>query len=435
MTLIDQWIQFMVIKEDQHSQELIRISERGKYLVLIFYAIIILLSSFFMNTPSEIMDGMEKIIGSPSILITDYIELANMGAAFFNSGLLMIIAIIIARLNKVHMSGPVVASIFIVMGFGFFGKNIYNIWAILLGAYLFSKTQVDNFSRYIVLTFFGTGLAPVVSQISFGFGLSPVVGIVAGNLVGVLVGLMMIPLANHFVGFHQGFNLYNMGFTAGIIGTLVMSMLRQFGYNNESKMIVSQGNNVMMSIYWGTIFLSMIMLGYLLNGKSFKGYSKLLKSSGRLVSDFITSSGFGISLINMGILGSLCGMYVLMVGGELSGIIIGAIITIVGFASFGKHVKNVFPVILGVYISTLFQGGEAHWVSYLAAALFGTALAPIAGMFGWKTGVLAGFLHSAVVMSVGYLHGGMNLYNNGFSCGIVAAVLVPLIETFRRGNN
>jgi len=31
-------------------------------------------------------------------------------------------------------------------------------------------------------------------------------------------------------------------------------------------------------------------------------------------------------------------------------------------------------------------------------------------------------------MNVGVLHGGVNLYNNGFSGGFVAAFLVPIIE-------
>ncbi len=428
-------IDFMIIEKDQHSKNIINISERGRYAIVVFYAIFIFLSSFFFNSPSEIILGMKKIIVAPSTLITDYIELANMGAAFFNSGLLMIVSIIIVRLNKVQMSGPVVAAMFLMVGFGFFGKNIYNIWSILLGAYLFSRTQVDNFSKYIVLAFFGTALAPVTSQISFGFGLNPIIGILAGNVVGLVIGIIMIPLANHFVTFHQGFNLYNMGFTAGIIGTLLMSLFRAFGYNNDITLLLSEGNNVSMTLYFGAIFLSMILIGYLLNGKSFKGYRKLLKASGRLVADFISINGFGISFINMGILGLISILYVLAVGGQLSGIVIGGVMTVAGFAAFGKHLRNILPIILGVYLASLFKIGDASSVTYLIAALFGTALAPIAGMFGWKAGILAGFLHSSVVMSIGYLHGGMNLYNNGFSCGIVAAVLVPLIETFRRDDN
>ena len=37
--------------------------------------------------------------------------------------------------------------------------------------------------------------------------------------------------------------------------------------------------------------------------------------------------------------------------------------------------------------------------------------------------------------SVGAVHGGLNLYNNGFAAGIVAAVLVPIILAIRSRNN
>ena len=64
------------------------------------------------------------------------------------------------------------------------------------------------------------------------------------------------------------------------------------------------------------------------------------------------------------------------------------------------------------------------------AALFGTALAPIAGSYGCIAGIVAGFLHVSVVANVFQIHNGLNLYNNGFSCGIVAGIMVPVLETF-----
>ena len=36
-------------------------------------------------------------------------------------------------------------------------------------------------------------------------------------------------------------------------------------------------------------------------------------------------------------------------------------------------------------------------------------------------------------MTVGPLHAGLNLYNNGFAAGIVASVLVPVILAVRAG--
>ena len=70
--------------------------------------------------------------------------------------------------------------------------------------------------------------------------------------------------------------------------------------------------------------------------------------------------------------------------------------------------------------------------SILLAALFGTTLAPIAGRFGWHWGVVAGFsAHSSAALTVGPVHAGLNLYNNGFAAGIVAAVLVPVITAIQ----
>lgn len=426
---------YMIAKKMKHNRRELIISQKGKYLIMILYISIILLSSLLFNTPSEIIMGMKKIVLSPSILLTDYMELANIGAALFNSGLIMLIAMGIAKLNHVHMSGPIVATIFTIGGFGLFGKNVYNIWSIFLGVYLFSLTQTDDFNRYIVIAFFGTALGPLVSQISFGFDFSPLVGIILGNLAGILGGLVLPSLANHFVSFHQGFNLYNVGFTAGIIGTFFMSMLRAFGFENNSTVILSQGNNRILGIYFAIFFTSMIIVGWILNGRNIRRYKRLIASSGRLVSDFITMYGFGLSLINMGILGVGAIIYIMLVKGQLNGVTMGAVFTVVGFGAFGKHIRNTIPIVIGVYLASLLKVWDTNSVSIILAALFGTTLAPISGTFGWKFGILAGFLHCSVVMNIGYLHGGMNLYNNGFAGGLVAGVLVPIIESFRKEND
>jgi hypothetical protein len=115
------------------------------------------------------------------------------------------------------------------------------------------------------------------------------------------------------------------------------------------------------------------------------------------------------------------------VGGELNGPVIGAIFTIVGFAAFGKHPRNIVPIMIGVFLGSLAKPWSADDPSILLAALFGTTLAPIAGRFGWHWGVVAGFVHSSAALTVGPVHAGLNLYNNGFAAGIVAAVLVPVI--------
>jgi hypothetical protein len=138
-------------------------------------------------------------------------------------------------------------------------------------------------------------------------------------------------------------------------------------------------------------------------------------------------AGIGPSLLNMGLTGTIATAYVLAVGGDLNGPTLGAIFTIVGFSAFGKHPKNIVPIMLGVFIASMLKDWSANAPSAVLAALFGTTLAPIAGRFGWGWGIVAGFLHSSVAQTVGAAHAGLVLYNNGFAAGLVAAVLVCVI--------
>ena len=101
-----------------------------------------------------------------------------------------------------------------------------------------------------------------------------------------------------------------------------------------------------------------------------------------------------------------------------------------GYGAFGAHLKNYTPVLAGVLISCLFTQYTPTTPGILIASIFCVGLAPIAGQFGVLAGIGAGILHAAIVMYSSQLYGGLNLYNNGFSCGWVAIIMVPLIESF-----
>jgi hypothetical protein len=55
----------------------------------------------------------------------------------------------------------------------------------------------------------------------------------------------------------------------------------------------------------------------------------------------------------------------------------------VGFCASGKHLKNVLPILLGVFLISYFSVHDVHSTAVLLAALFGTTLAPISGWFYW----------------------------------------------------
>ena len=51
-------------------------------------------------------------------------------------------------------------------------------------------------------------------------------------------------------------------------------------------------------------------------------------------------------------------------------------------------------------------------------------------IWGGVAGIAAGFVHAVLVTSVPAIHGGFNLYNGGFTAGIVCFIYVPILEHY-----
>ncbi len=381
-----------------------------------------------VQSPSEIFHGLYKILIHRAGLIADNFFIGGIGATFFNAGLIMLISLLLFHVTKVAITGPGIACILLCSGFSMFGKDILNIWPIILGVHLYARRQKSPFSKYIYTALYGTSLSPIVTEIAL-IGDGNFYTIVGAILTGVLIGFILPPLSTYCLRVHQGYSLYNVGFSAGLVGTLLVSLLRSFGYNPSSQLAWEYNNSPAVMIYLFALFFILFFLGFYLSDWSFKPWFHLFRHSGRLMSDFVLMDGLPAVLMNMGSLGVLASGYILMAGGTLNGATIGGIFTIVGFAAFGKHLRNVVPVMTGVILGSFYKIWNLHDPAVQLSALFSTSLAPLSGQFGWKYGIIAGFLHSSMVLSVGILHGGLNLYNNGFSAGIIALIMIPLIET------
>ncbi len=406
----------------------VALTNNEKEVLLVCFAIGIMLLSLLFNSPKEIFEGFLIILTSKSNLITDYMALANPGATFFNVGFIGLFSVILIHRSEAHVSGATLAALFTMMGFAFFGKNLVNSIPITLGAFIYSKLSRQRFNAVILSAFYGTGLAPLVSELAFAMGLPLWHGLLVSYLTGISVGIVFPILSSRFLAFHAGYNLYNGGFTAGVIGMLSVGLLRMFGLEVETVDIIFREHNWKLFFVLMLIFLVMLLVGLYHRHWSFKGYSKLLKHGGRLVTDFTSFHGFGLTLINMAIMGMISTLYVVLTKGTINGPIIGGIFTIVGFSAFGKHPRNTLPIFIGVYLALLLNIYDPRSTASTLGALFGTTLAPIAGQYGVFPGVIAGFLHAAIVSNVGYLHAGVNLYNNGFSGGFIAATLAPIFE-------
>jgi hypothetical protein len=210
-------------------------------------------------------------------------------------------------------------------------------------------------------------------------------------------------------------------------------MFRGFGIDIVPVQGVSAGNNLALGVLMYAFAAAFIVLGMTLGNarENLREYRAILKRSGRLVSDFYVDQGNAI-FINMGILFAFSTTLVLAIGAEINGPTLAAILTVVGFGSFGKHILNALPIIIGAMLSAYFNHLELTSTGNVIAILFCTSLAPIAGQFGWKWGIITGFLHVSITANVGFVTGGLNLYANGFGAGFAALFMLPLITAFRK---
>lgn len=127
------------------------------------------------------------------------------------------------------MTGASVAALFLVLGFGLFGKNLLNVWPIVAGVALYARFRGEPFRAHLNAAFFGGALAPIFSEILFSTDLTRMVSVPLALATGLAVGFILPPAAAHLSRAHMGFSLYNMGFAAGIVGTIVVAMYKAFG--------------------------------------------------------------------------------------------------------------------------------------------------------------------------------------------------------------
>ncbi len=407
------------------------LSKNKCFLILSLLPVYFITAGLVMQPVDEIFRGIVEIIREPDFLITDYFVIGGVGASFVNAGVLTLICIGIMYALDMNFDGHTITSTCLMFGFSLFGKNLLNIWMILVGVFLYAKYHRTTVKRYLYVGFYGTSLSPIVSQVMHIVDLPLPLRFFLCAATGIVIGFVLPPLSTHVHFSHKGYSLYNVGFAGGIIATVIVSVLKSFGFTIEARLIWFTGQNQTFVILLSVLFGVMILYGILTDPMALEDYRSILRSYGLGGTDYYKSEGGAAVMINMGVNGLAAMLFVIMVGGDLNGPIIGGIFTVVGFSATGKHLRNILPVMAGVLIASEAKSWSITDPSALLALLLSTTLAPIAGEFGILAGVIAGFLHSSVALNVGIVYGGMNLYNNGFAGGLVAMFLVPVIQSIR----
>ena len=397
---------------------------------LLFVCYILL--GFILASPYEIAEGMLIIFTSANILVTDYIYIAGIGPAFVNVGIMGLLTIAVLVMADKQPHGLDMGIMGLATGFAFFGKNPLNMLPILIGSILYCKFSKQTLQQNITPALLGNALAPAVSQLAHVDAIPTHYGIMLGALMGVFIGFTISPLSAWFRRAHEGLNLYNVGFTAGVFAIALMALYANLGITFEPRAYWSSGNNMLLSVFLFVVSTYFLVVGLVAD----TGEKIPIKDLWNVKTEDLDYYKWfrEKSYLAMAALGYASFLFMLVMRAEYTGLAIGAILSVIGFGAFGKSLKHTIPIVAGALLAdfaNFLSFGEAfNDNGSLVAILFSTCLTPLSKKFGWKWGVLAGYLHLSLATNIGIFHGGMNLYNNGLAAGFVAMLLLPIMNAF-----
>lgn len=430
--------------------------------MLLYFSIALVIGAFCAGDLGNLIPGFITICTRPSQFTMDYFVLGGLGSAFLNAGLVGLACCGLLYFSKANCTGITIAAFWLNVGFATFGMNFFNIWPFFFGTWIYSKIKKVPFGSVANFAMFATALAPFASELTFRYpnletsGFS-VPGFIATIVLGIVVGCVMPSLCGHAPNLHKGFNLYSAGPVAGLLAFFVYCVLyKSPGIEVPTNTNLGEGEQLFVTVFFLIVFGLCFLFAYKLDKDCFKKYKELLKSSGHKT-DFTATYGMGATIVNMAVYGLFILLYYNLVHGmtyvdgevvftaaKFTGATMGAIMCMYAFVGQGVHPKNVFPIMVG-YVAASFlpffvqmagitevQSWSLTTQGILVGLCFASGLAPVAGKYGFWPGVLAGAMHAIMVTSVPLFHGGFCLYNGGFTDGIVAIILIPVLECFMK---
>ena len=256
--------------------------------------------------------------------------------------------------------------------------------------------------------------------------------------------------------------MFKAGLAIGILGIFVYSFLySSLGIDAPEPLIIENdayyslkyAYRGFMNVFFSVLFTSAIIIGYILNRYSFRGFKELFRSVSYGV-DFVDKFGMSVCLINFGIYGFCILAYLNAVivlpeffdflpqGVGFTGPTVGVIFAALTFSADGQQPRTVAPIVVGYGVLFFVVCGicailnmDIPWTlstqAYINGLAFATGLCAFSGKYGKFVGIIAGFLSAVICTSTANMHGGFVLYNGGFTAGLTALVLLPILDFYK----
>jgi hypothetical protein len=459
------------------SESMTEREQKASYRLMYFFPIFISLY-FLIATPIAVVytkewnffDNLLEILTSPSKLVTDYFAVGGLGSTLFNAAICGLSANLIIFISRAKINATIIAGYLLVVAHCFYGLNFLNMWPPFFGIILYCCTMKKKISENVHIAFFSTALAPFVSELFFRYAIGKydasvthvnVIGVILALVCGLAIGFVIPALLPGTTAMHRGYNLYKAGLAIGILGIFINAFMyntlgvkapEALNVQNEVYYSLQYGYRGFMNVFFVILFTITFIIGFIFNKKSIRGYRSLLRCTG-YGTDFTDKFGMPLCTINIALYGMAFLLYLNIVfilpsfwsalpsGVGFTGASVGIIFAALTFAADGQHPKNVFPIAVGyvvlfalVIIICLIADFDIPWTlssqTHINGLAFATGLCPIAGKYGFRYGMLAGFLSAIICGVTAQMHGGFVLYNGGFNAGLTAMVLIPILDFY-----
>ena len=421
-----------------------------RFLKLFFtgFSLSFLLAAFFMPDRPDMISGFWRILNSPTKAATNFFSVGGYAATFLNMGLVGLICTALYCIPGRQANNAATLVTMLTVGFGSWGIHILNIWPTILGVALHCIVKGEKLGSRTNTMLFTTGLAPFISELMVRYpnpevvGLHPT-GVALALIVGVTVGYFLPAGLDNSPKIHKGFALYSAALPIGMTAFLLHGFLyKAMGLEvPEPVSDLSVADPVICNTFCIILF-SVFILAALFMGCTPMHYIRSIFSH-QHVTHFGAAFGNAAMLMNAGVFGFFILGYFNLVGAQFNGIIFGSVFCMLSTCNSGSHPLNAIPIILGYAFSefffqtmTPFSGGNFDLYlssqSLIVGICYANGLSPIANEYGWIYGVLVSAIHFCMVTTTPQLHGGLCLYNGGFTAALVCLLILPGMEKHSR---
>ena len=430
----------------------IRSMTEGEFLKLFFafFTAAFLIAAVIMPDRGSMLPGLWQILSQPSKLSTNYFAVGGYAATFLNMGLVALISLLLFVIFHGTPTNVSTLAFVLTLGFGSWGINILNIWPTIFGVMIYCLVKKEKFGANVNAMLFSTGIAPLITDLMIRYPNAEAIGF---NLEGILIALVV----GFFIGFflpaglanspkvHKGFDLYSaalpVGMTAFFLNATLFKTLGVALPAGADAAQLQVASRLTVNTFCILLFGACIVIAFALGCRP-KDYWQLIIDPA-LVTNFSSTYGNPVFLMNVGVFGLFILGYYNLIGASFNGVTFGIIFCMLATCNSGSHPGNVWPIMLGYIVASTVCGlvsplvGGTFTFAVNAQAIcvglcYANGLSPIADKYGWRYGFLAAVMHYLLVTSVPTLHGGFCLYNGGFTAALICIILVPNLEHLTR---